>query len=148
MRAHLCSSPEEYAWSSHITLLRGETGLIDGIEVIRTLKLFADEPRNDLEYLRERYRNYVNWRLRKDAAIAEGREFTDPEPETMAGDKYFSEQFCAFPPLRRAPLKDLRDKAIALLEDIDCDVECGIRFWGKLQTGNRSATVSYPYARP
>lgn len=118
-RAHLCRRPEEYAWSSHTRFLIDDGGGGCGIEVLHTLKLFGHRANASRTELRANYLRYVQWRIEKDEHDEAGIPFATPEPEMAAGDRHFTDSFCALPPQTRPPLRDLRDKALDLLEQID-----------------------------
>ena len=124
IRAQLCSDPCDYAWSTHVELLsEGDLG-VTGLRITQTLKLFADSPGETPREWRDNYLRYLRWRMEKDRCVREGIAFDAPEPASREGDRHFMDAFCALPPLSRKPSRDLRDRAIMLLADMDpdCDI--------------------------
>lgn len=119
LRAHLCADLSEYPWCSHDRYVLDEDNGVVGIEIVHALKLFGDVPTRSITDLRRAYVRYVSWRRDKDRHIEFDLPFTVPEPPSASGDRHFSECFSALAPLSRAHHKDLRDKAIELLEQID-----------------------------
>lgn len=118
-RARLCRAARDYPWMSHNRLIIDAVGGVTALEIVHTLKLFGDEPGRTITQLRDNYVQYLNWRIAKDEQDAAGAVFDAREPFFPAGDKHFATSFCALPSLNRIPQVDLRDKAIALLHDID-----------------------------
>jgi len=121
-RAKICGNPEDYGWSSHVRYLTDDADGSCAIEVLHTLKLFGHAPNEGRHQLRANYLKYVQWRIEKDKHDDAGIPFDVPEPETAAGDQYFADNFCALPLQTRPPLRDLRDKALDLLEQIDASI--------------------------
>lgn len=119
LRAHLCADLTEYAWCSHDRYVLDGNGCVVGIEIVHALKLFGDVPTRSIAELSEAYLRYVSWRREKDRHEELDIPFAIPEPLFAAGDTHFSECFSALALLSRSPQKDLRDKAIELLERID-----------------------------
>jgi hypothetical protein len=119
LRAHLCADLSEYPWGSHDRYVLDEDNGVVGIEIVHALKLFGDVPTRSITELREAYVRYVSWRCEKDRHAEFDLPFAVPEPPSAAGDKHFLECFSALAPQVRSHQKDLRDKAIELLERID-----------------------------
>ena len=86
-----------------------------------TLRLFAQNASDDLEYLRAAYLKHVEWRMAKDAHDRAGRTYDVPEPSADYGDCHFATMFRAIPFAPAAKRQDLKDRAKLILEEIDKD---------------------------
>jgi len=122
-RKHMCDDLSEYPWSSHCRYVTGDHGEVLSIELVSALRLFADTPPRSTHELRNNYVHYVQWRLAKDDHTERGEPFGVPEPSTIHGDAFFAEKFAGLPLSPRGTRKDLRDKAVELLEQIDPSIE-------------------------
>lgn len=122
-RAGLCSSPEDYAWCSHMRIIGKPRSISELNSTREALLLFANEPRTDLEYLRNCYLRYVAWRIAKDDHHRDGMPFVTPPPATNHGDTHFRESYCQVAAMVLRPTIDLRDRATILLARISPGVE-------------------------
>lgn len=124
-RAGLCPNGAPYRWSSQARYELESLGEVAEIQLIFSLKLFANEGSESLVELRQNYRNYIEWRQEKDRHDAAGTLCGTVEPVAVAGDVHFANSFCALPPASSLPTRDLRDKAKEILLQIDpnCSIE-------------------------
>ena len=119
VRAKICRDAAEYLHSSHTRLaLPGPDDTYYG-DLRSILELFADEPNMNIEDLRDAYLRHAQWRLQKDVHDELKIPYDVPCPAARHGDRHFSTRFVALPVRPRKPAKDLRDRAIEILSDID-----------------------------
>ena len=116
LKARLCTSLDDYAWSSHNCYASGA-----GIAFITSkgLELFAENAGQDAETTRLHYLRYMEWRricleLRKESPA------TVPplRPSTAGGDAAFKKSFTATPPKEKIRRPDLRDIVIKTIADL------------------------------
>lgn len=117
-RAKLCNGPADYRWSSHSRFVVDDVGGCS-TQLLHILRLFGNRPNESHTELRQNYLRFMDWRIRKDAHKDPDIPFAEPEPATVAGDNFYAENFCALWRQSRPQVRDLRDKALDLLEQID-----------------------------
>jgi hypothetical protein len=104
VRAGLCSTPDEYAWSSHRAWV-GDVAVTGTrqIELTDSLQLFATGPRRTTAELRADYVAFMEWRCAFDHWLlleAEGKApgCSPPSPPVGQGDAHWKLYLCARPP--------------------------------------------------
>lgn len=137
VRAKICSTCADYHWSSHSCYANPE-GAVAEIASELGLPLFAAQRGTRADHSRD-YVRYVDWRVRADeldrlAELGQPLPSRRRQPCTLAGDcfwrdrlrlaKWPADELSCSPrtslPERRP---DLRDVALAVLQDADVDVE-------------------------
>jgi putative transposase len=118
-RAGLCTD-DSYEWTSARSYAaNASSGASCDVAIALALRLFAASPDDSIDQLWAYYQRYLQWRLEKDAHDRAGTLCYVPEPVLSAGDAHFLRSFCSLPVPSGRPTKDLRDKAIELLPNID-----------------------------
>lgn len=119
-RAGLCGEDLKYPWSSQAAYLPdadpAEYGIDPGLQE-RVLHLFAAEPRANRPDLCRDYKGWVEWQMRRDAALRQSAESLTDEslanrPPTWAGDDVWLRYLADYdrgPPHGDRSLPDLRD---------------------------------------
>jgi hypothetical protein len=123
MRKDLCRQPADYAWHSHAWYSGCPR---DALYVGATvgLQLFAsDVAHRSSEALTRNYLRYFAWRLEKDRCDELLIPCAAREPESVAGDAFFHDNFRTTKLNDRVRGLDLRDRALALLERVDYATE-------------------------
>jgi putative transposase len=126
VRKKFLESPDQFGWDNEMRLLIESDVGVSAIELVHVLRLFGHNGNETDAELHSNYVNYVRWRLSKDWHIAQKIPFGIPEPDTASGDRYFLENFRGGPGPSMVYRKDLRDKAIEILSQIDPHLEIGV----------------------
>jgi REP element-mobilizing transposase RayT len=122
VRAKICDKLCDYRWTSNAHYM--DPCLVDDPDspIMHGLRLFGRTDDCSVAELQAAFADYLEWRLNKDRCDEEGVEFNIPEPSFPAGDKYFARTFCGVGMPNRSHRKDLRDRAVLLLERIERSV--------------------------
>jgi REP element-mobilizing transposase RayT len=149
VRAGICATPDAYAWSSHgLYSLPGNsianTGTIPAAAQ-NALRLFAENPADDLTICSRLYHRFLDWRLAADELKSRGAALGDIAPPTFpAGDMHWVRQFspsaAGLPPTSEAPpppRPEIRQIALGVLTEQapDMDLET-------LRSGGRSRALA------
>jgi REP element-mobilizing transposase RayT len=119
VRAKICDDPAAYLHSTHRRLMTPDADATAYLDTRDVLELFADHPGLSIDELRVSYLACMQWRLEKDVYDDLEIPFDKPCPKTRHGDRHFATRFVALAVAQRKPTKDLRDRAIEILKEID-----------------------------